>query len=64
MRVPELPMSVWTEERHPASFNIAEVGVAVAIAGGLITPIIRRADQKTLSTISNEMKDFADPRAG
>ncbi|ORE98811.1 pyruvate dehydrogenase complex dihydrolipoamide acetyltransferase [Aurantimonas sp. 22II-16-19i] len=37
----------------------ADVGVAVAIEGGLITPIIRRAEEKTLSTISNEMKDLA-----
>ncbi|MBO6725260.1 MAG: pyruvate dehydrogenase complex dihydrolipoamide acetyltransferase [Rhizobiaceae bacterium] len=37
----------------------ADVGVAVSIPGGLITPIVRRADEKTLSTISNEMKDLA-----
>jgi pyruvate dehydrogenase E2 component (dihydrolipoamide acetyltransferase) len=37
----------------------ADVGVAVSIPGGLITPIIRKADQKTLSVISNEMKDLA-----
>ena len=37
----------------------ADVGVAVSIPGGLITPVIRRADEKTLSTISNEMKDLA-----
>ncbi|WP_349360564.1 pyruvate dehydrogenase complex dihydrolipoamide acetyltransferase [Stappia sp.] len=37
----------------------ADVGVAVAIDGGLITPIIRRAEEKTLSTISTEMKDLA-----
>ncbi|MCQ8782599.1 pyruvate dehydrogenase complex dihydrolipoamide acetyltransferase [Mangrovibrevibacter kandeliae] len=37
----------------------ADVGVAVSIEGGLITPIIRRAEEKTLSTISNEMKDLA-----
>jgi pyruvate dehydrogenase E2 component (dihydrolipoamide acetyltransferase) len=37
----------------------ADVGVAVSIPGGLITPIIRRADEKTLSVISNEMKDLA-----
>jgi pyruvate dehydrogenase E2 component (dihydrolipoamide acetyltransferase) len=36
-----------------------DIAVAVAIEGGLITPIIRRADQKGLSTISNEMKDLA-----
>jgi pyruvate dehydrogenase E2 component (dihydrolipoamide acetyltransferase) len=37
----------------------ADVGVAVSIPGGLITPIIRKADQKSLSAISNEMKDLA-----
>ncbi len=37
----------------------ADVGVAVAIPGGLITPIVRRAEEKTLSVISNEMKDMA-----
>jgi pyruvate dehydrogenase E2 component (dihydrolipoamide acetyltransferase) len=36
-----------------------DVSVAVAIDGGLITPIIRKADQKGLSTISAEMKDLA-----
>jgi len=37
----------------------SDVGVAVAMPGGLITPIIRKAETKTLSAISNEMKDFA-----
>jgi pyruvate dehydrogenase E2 component (dihydrolipoamide acetyltransferase) len=37
----------------------ADVGVAVSIPGGLITPIIRDACHKTLSAISNEMKDMA-----
>ena len=41
-----------------------DVSVAVAIEGGLITPIIRNADQKGLSTISNEMKDLASAREG
>ena len=55
--VPDANVS-WTEgamlkHRH------ADVGVAVSIPGGLITPVIRRADEKTLSTISNEMKDLA-----
>ncbi|WP_027136054.1 pyruvate dehydrogenase complex dihydrolipoamide acetyltransferase [Geminicoccus roseus] len=40
-------------------FEDVDVSVAVAIDGGLITPIIRRADQKGLSTISAEMKDLA-----
>ena len=37
----------------------SDVGVAVSIPGGLITPIVRRAEEKSLSTISNEMKDLA-----
>jgi pyruvate dehydrogenase E2 component (dihydrolipoamide acetyltransferase) len=39
--------------------NNADVAVAVAIPGGLITPVIRRADLLTLSGIANAMKDFA-----
>jgi pyruvate dehydrogenase E2 component (dihydrolipoamide acetyltransferase) len=57
MRVPAAN-AVWAEDRI-LRFDNAEVGVAVAIDGGLFTPVIRKADQKTLSTISNEMKDFA-----
>ncbi|WP_430913487.1 pyruvate dehydrogenase complex dihydrolipoamide acetyltransferase [Methylobacterium sp. sgz302541] len=57
MRIPAAN-AVWAEDRI-LRFNNAEVGVAVAIDGGLFTPVIRKADQKTLSTISNEMKDFA-----
>ncbi len=37
----------------------SDVGVAVSIPDGLITPIIRKAETKTLSVISNEMKDLA-----
>ena len=37
----------------------SDVGVAVAIPGGLITPVIRKAETKGLAQISNEMKDFA-----
>jgi len=36
-----------------------DVSIAVAIPGGLITPIIRNADAKGLAQISNEMKDLA-----
>jgi pyruvate dehydrogenase E2 component (dihydrolipoamide acetyltransferase) len=56
-RIPDCNVS-WTEGgmlKHKHS----DVGVAVAMPGGLITPIIRKAETKTLSTISNEMKDFA-----
>ncbi|MCW2307594.1 pyruvate dehydrogenase complex dihydrolipoamide acetyltransferase [Rhodobium gokarnense] len=48
----------WTEDAM-LKHKSADVGVAVAIPGGLITPVVRRADEKTLSIISNEMKDFA-----
>ena len=37
----------------------ADVAVAVAIDSGLITPIVREAENKGLSTISSEMKDLA-----
>ncbi|MER8809770.1 pyruvate dehydrogenase complex dihydrolipoamide acetyltransferase [Mesorhizobium australicum] len=48
----------WTESAM-VKHKHADVGVAVSIPGGLITPIIRHADDKTLSVISNEMKDLA-----
>src|SRR6266702_4335954 len=48
----------WTESGM-VKHHHSDVGVAVAMPGGLITPIIRKAETKTLSTISNEMKDFA-----
>ncbi|SDM93098.1 pyruvate dehydrogenase complex dihydrolipoamide acetyltransferase [Afipia sp. GAS231] len=56
-QVPNCNVS-WTEAgmlKHKHS----DVGVAVAMPGGLITPIIRNAETKSLSTISNEMKDLA-----
>jgi pyruvate dehydrogenase E2 component (dihydrolipoamide acetyltransferase) len=40
-------------------FVDVDVGVAVAIADGLVTPVIRRADQKGLATISKEMRDLS-----
>ena len=50
--------AVWAEDRV-LKFRHSDVGVAVAIEGGLFTPVIRRAEQKTLSAISGEMKDLA-----
>jgi pyruvate dehydrogenase E2 component (dihydrolipoamide acetyltransferase) len=41
-------------------FERADIGVAVALEGGLITPVIRAADQKSLSAISNEMRSLAE----
>jgi len=56
-RIPNCNVS-WTEGgmlKHKHS----DIGVAVAMPGGLITPIIRNAETKSLSTISSEMKDYA-----
>jgi pyruvate dehydrogenase E2 component (dihydrolipoamide acetyltransferase) len=55
--VPEANVS-WTDNSM-LKHKHADVGVAVSIPGGLITPIIRMADTKSLSAISNEMKDYA-----
>lgn len=40
-------------------YNNVDLSIAVATDGGLITPIVRNADQKSLPQISNEMKDLA-----
>jgi pyruvate dehydrogenase E2 component (dihydrolipoamide acetyltransferase) len=56
-RIPEANVS-WTEAamlKHKHS----DIGVAVALPFGLITPIVRNAETKSLSAISNEMKDLA-----
>lgn len=54
--VPDANVS-WTDS-DMVMHKHADVGVAVSIPGGLITPIIRRAEEKPLSVISNEMKDL------
>nr|WP_321525514.1 pyruvate dehydrogenase complex dihydrolipoamide acetyltransferase [uncultured Cohaesibacter sp.] len=54
--VPDANVS-WTADNMVKHKHV-DVGVAVSIDGGLITPIIRRAEEKALSTISNEMKDM------
>ncbi|RYC33677.1 pyruvate dehydrogenase complex dihydrolipoamide acetyltransferase [Lichenibacterium minor] len=56
-RVPEANVS-WTDGAM-LKHKHADVGVAVSIPGGLITPIVRAAETKTLSTISGEVKDMA-----
>jgi pyruvate dehydrogenase E2 component (dihydrolipoamide acetyltransferase) len=48
----------WTDNTM-LKHSHADVGVAVSIPGGLITPVIRKACCKSLSAISNEMKDLA-----
>jgi pyruvate dehydrogenase E2 component (dihydrolipoamide acetyltransferase) len=56
-RVPDANVS-WTDAgmlKHKHS----DIGVAVAMPNGLITPIIREAETKSLSAISNEMRELA-----
>jgi pyruvate dehydrogenase E2 component (dihydrolipoamide acetyltransferase) len=56
-RIPDANVS-WTDGgmlKHKHS----DIGVAVALPGGLITPIVRSAESKSLSAISNEMRDLA-----
>jgi len=58
MKVPEVNAS-WTDTailRHPH----ADIGVAVALDFGLITPIVFRAEEKGLAAISNEVKSLAE----
>ncbi|MEM8878197.1 MAG: pyruvate dehydrogenase complex dihydrolipoamide acetyltransferase [Pseudomonadota bacterium] len=50
--------ATWTDSGMLMHSKV-DVGVAVAIPGGLITPVIRDADLKPLSVMSNEMKDYA-----
>jgi pyruvate dehydrogenase E2 component (dihydrolipoamide acetyltransferase) len=47
----------WTDAAIQ-QYNNVDVSVAVALDGGLITPIVKNADQKSLGAISNEMKDL------
>jgi pyruvate dehydrogenase E2 component (dihydrolipoamide acetyltransferase) len=57
IKVPEANVT-WTETAR-LKHRHADIGVAVAIPGGLITPIVRKAETKSLMTISAEMKDYA-----
>ncbi len=60
MALQKIPNSnaTWTEQgllRHRSS----DIGIAVSVEGGLFTPVIRHGEVKSLSEISNEMKDLA-----
>jgi pyruvate dehydrogenase E2 component (dihydrolipoamide acetyltransferase) len=51
--------AAWADDRI-LRFKSSDIGVAVAINGGLITPVIRAAETKSMTAISTEMKDFAE----
>ena len=57
-RVPKANAS-WTDEGVKL-YKSADISVAVAIEGGLITPVVRQADNKGLETISSEMKELSE----
>ena len=57
IKIPDANVT-WTEAGM-LKHKHADVGVAVAIPGGLITPVVRHADEKSMSVISNEMRDLA-----
>ncbi len=50
--------AAWANDRI-LKFKEVDIAVAVAIDGGLITPILRSSETKTLSVLSSEMKDLA-----
>jgi pyruvate dehydrogenase E2 component (dihydrolipoamide acetyltransferase) len=57
-RVPEAN-AAWADDRI-LRFQHSDIGIAVAIDGGLITPIIRQAETKSLTAISAEMRELAE----
>jgi pyruvate dehydrogenase E2 component (dihydrolipoamide acetyltransferase) len=50
--------AVWAEDRI-LRFRPSDIGVAVAIDGGLITPVLRETETKSVIAISTEMRDLA-----
>jgi pyruvate dehydrogenase E2 component (dihydrolipoamide acetyltransferase) len=57
IKVPDANVS-WTESAM-VKHKHADIGIAVSIPGGLITPVVRKAETKGLAQISTEMKDYA-----
>ena len=50
--------AIWTDDAI-LRYAHSDIGVAVAIEGGLFTPVVRNAETKSLTAISAEMKDLA-----
>jgi pyruvate dehydrogenase E2 component (dihydrolipoamide acetyltransferase) len=51
--------NAWWQDDHIRYWNEVHVSMAVAVEEGLITPVIRHADQKTLREIAAESRDLA-----
>jgi pyruvate dehydrogenase E2 component (dihydrolipoamide acetyltransferase) len=56
-KVPDANAS-WVEGGHVRHYQHADISVAVAVDGGLVTPIIRGAELKSILEISQEMKEL------
>jgi len=56
-KVPDANAS-WIESGHVRRYQHADVSVAVAVEGGLVTPIVRGAELKSILEISREMKEL------
>ncbi len=50
--------AIWAEDKL-LQYERSDIGVAVAIEGGLITPVVRSADVKSLAAVSAEIADLA-----
>lgn len=59
IKVPQINVQFDEENQQILQFEEADISVAVAIENGLITPIIKAANRKSLAQISNDMRDLA-----
>ena len=59
IKVPQVNVQFDEENQQILQFDQADISVAVAIENGLITPIIKSANSKSLAQISNDMRDLA-----
>lgn len=56
--VPEANVHFMGNEIH--QFDHADISVAVAVPGGLVTPVVRAAENKSVEYIAGEMRDYAE----
>lgn len=52
--------NAWFQDDHIRYWNEVHIGMAVAVEDGLITPVIRNADRKSLAAIGRESKELAE----
>ncbi len=54
------PCNAWFQEDHIRYWHEVHIGMAVAVEDGLITPVIRNAESKSLADIGREAKELAE----